>query len=513
MSRRRIRTDRHERAKRRLTEILRGLAPRFGLGPAAVGLLVDRAQILFSERGETIFVPSETHDFSYVLIDGLVQLGCRDHRDHAITMQLVGPGRLFGVSWLPSRRRREVRAVAHTDVTAALITQQAIATVFADVADRTPAMSYSWRALSGLLVQQGEGRSLETPERVIHRLRALAHDHGTSTPGGTTIGIRLTCDDLAALVGAVATTIRRVVSELQREGRIARDGAGFFVLPGDGDGGHAPPAPTGPYFGVPAPAARATLGTLLGRCAHLGLTQRAMDLIYREAQLFDVPRGELLLPPGAAEMVAFVVRGSAWLEAAGASGVPFALELVSPGRFVRLPTGASSRGARMWGRAHQDCIVGLLSVGQMRDVIRLLSLDGTFTLLDATCRAFSRHLCDCTTAPTRATACRLLSTFAYLAHDFPGRSDAGVAVNVPLTHQDLARFVDVDQSAVCKAIAELTDGGWIAKAGPQHYVLLKAPRAADGTSGACALCAGTIGRRHRASSAPTFSLTPSASPE
>jgi CRP-like cAMP-binding protein len=447
--------------------------------------LESGAQIVHLTEGDPIFTPSESDDFSYVLLDGLVRLECRDHRSRPAAIQLLGAGRLFGVSWLPSRRRREIGAVAHTDGIAALISRQAMAQAFAALRDRTSVMSYQWRALSGLLVQKREARSLATPARVLHTIRSLAPEFGRAAGDGIRLAIPLPLDRLAPLAGTAADTVRHAVAGLLHEKVLARDADGHFVLP------PAPPAlapapPSAPYAGVPAPWARPALRDLVGRCSHLGLGVRAMDLISRSARLFEVPEGALLLPPGVGDGVGFVVQGSAWLEAAGAAGTEHAIQLVPPGRFVRLPTGPSSRGARIQARAHQACTIGFLTVDEMRAVVETLSVEGALTLLDVTCRGFSRHLCDCTTAPSRATPCRLLATFGFLAHDFPGRADAGVSIQVPLTHDDLARFEDVERPTVTHAIGELTTGRWIDEAGPRRYVLLRTPPA--GATGPCPLC-------------------------
>lgn len=477
--------DRHQEAKEKLRRILQRLQKRIqGLSQRAVDFLTDSALFVFPEEDDTVFSASAVHDFSYVLIEGLVRLECHDHHKRPNTIQLIAPGRLFGVNWLPGRRAREVRAVAHVDSAVAILSQDAVASVCRSLDDKTGLMGYAWRALSGLLVQKAEARSLELPERILHAFRALIRDFGEARPDGIHLRVSQTSEDVARLVGAYS--VRHEIAELQECGQIARDSFGHFVL--------TQPAPAvtvtdrspdAPYRGIPIPSARALLRNLVARCRYL--TTEAMDLVHRNAALLHVPAGETLLPPDSGEVVAFVVEGSAWLEATGITGKRFGIQIVPPCRFVRLPTGASSGAARLGARAHQDCTVGLLTLGQMAEVIRVLPTEKSFTLLDVTCRALSRHLCDCTTAPTRSTACRLLSTFGFLARDFQAEADEGVLIDVPITHDDLTPLLDVERPTITKAIKELVQRGCLERVAHQTYVLRKLPWSI-GADGSCPIC-------------------------
>lgn len=488
MSRRRRRgSDRYQEAKARLRLILLALAPRLGLTEREVDLLVGLAQIMFFEEHDTIFAKHQTHDFSYVLIDGLVRLECAGHRGEQLTMQLVAPGRLFGVSWLPHRRPREVTAVAHTECSAALITQADIAAVFGrmSTARRATLMSYQWRVLSRLVVQLASRRPLDVKDRIVEALWDLARDFAVLQFDRVRLGIPVTSSLLASMIAAGDATVRTGVAELLDAGVLARDPDGFFLLRPSPPAPAAPPG--GPYRGRPAPYARESLRNLLGRCSHLGLNAAAAEVVYRHADLFEVPKGESLLPSRSAELVAFVVEGSAWLDGVRHTGEPVAIKLVPPGWFVRLPTGSSIRGMRVQARAHQDSIVALLSVDHLQEAIAAMAVVGALQLLDGTCRVFSRHLCDMTSAPGRARTCRLLSTFTHLAHDFGKRVEPGIRVDAPLIQEDLGRLIDTDHAGVCKTLPTLSP--WVETVAPQRYLLreLPPPPTADGHCQVCLL--------------------------
>jgi len=61
---------------------------------------------------------------------------------------------------------------------------------------------------------------LNVRTRIMKRLLRLAQEHGTKTPDGLLIGIKVTHQQMAEMVGAVRETVTKVFAELQDEGLI-----------------------------------------------------------------------------------------------------------------------------------------------------------------------------------------------------------------------------------------------------------------------------------------------------
>lgn len=484
-------TDEYDERKREIGQALRSLNLRPPLPADVTSRLVDTSHPLDRPARATIFGPDDTHHFSYVLTKGRVRVMCTGHHGEPLVIQVVGPGRVFGIEWLPTMRRRLIGAVAETDIEAGLIGQDGMTEAFGKLGHRgrLGVQSFTWRSLSALVVTRAAVRALPAPDRLRSALRTYGRDVGERTPDGFWLVDRLTVDGMAALSGAAPDTVKKLRQRLFASGELVHaDGRLLLRI--------ASPAPRhdvprhGPYRGVPATWARGYLEKMLDACNHLGLNGQAKDVIRRYAGLFEVPAGELLLPPDSEEAVAFIVRGSAWLEGVGREGESFTLQLLAPGRFVRLPTGPSAHDHRLWGRAHRDCVVAILTLEQMAEVIAAMTDLGSLTLLAATCRDLSRHLCDSTTAPTRTLDCRIVQAFMFLAHDFHGRPvDDGIFVDVPLTEADIGRLTDVGPAAVAKALGRLIGRGWLARVAPQRYVLLKLlPSREQSASFRCPLC-------------------------
>jgi CRP/FNR family cyclic AMP-dependent transcriptional regulator len=88
---------------------------------------------------------------------------------------------------------------------------------------------------------------LDVPERVDRRLSDLADRFGRPGPGGTSVAIRLTQDDLAALCGTSRESANRALRALRERDRVCVLGRGRYLVrdqaPVPGSPGAEPPAP------------------------------------------------------------------------------------------------------------------------------------------------------------------------------------------------------------------------------------------------------------------------------
>ena len=72
--------------------------------------------------------------------------------------------------------------------------------------------------------------AMQVPSRLLGVLQDLAAEHGSPGPGGVGIGIPLTQDLLASMVGATRESVNRAIADLEREGLVRRVGL-RYVLP------------------------------------------------------------------------------------------------------------------------------------------------------------------------------------------------------------------------------------------------------------------------------------------
>jgi len=221
--------------------------------------MASRTQTLHVAEGYPVYGAEETHDFTYVVIDGVVRLECRDHRGGWAAIQHLGPGEFFGMSWRPTVRPRQIRAVAATDADVGLITRQAIAGVFGAIPPerRWRFMAYPWLALSRLVVRSARLAPLGVFDRIVQALWALPPPFGPKERSGRRITVRVDRAALARMAVCAEGTIAHRWPAVLRSGRVERLSDGSLLV--------RPPAEVLPRLsGTSSAAAVVTTGSTNG---------------------------------------------------------------------------------------------------------------------------------------------------------------------------------------------------------------------------------------------------------
>jgi CRP/FNR family transcriptional regulator, cyclic AMP receptor protein len=158
--------------------------------------------------GETLVRQGEVCRGSWAIETGVVRVSVVDRDGRELLLDIAGPGDVVG---------GPPGAVAPVTVRAVGPARLRATAAGLELA-RLPqlALDLAWRRL---------------PERIDRRLRDLADRFGRPVPGGVWIGVRLTQDELAALVGATREGTNRAVRGLVRDGRLATPGRSRYVLP------------------------------------------------------------------------------------------------------------------------------------------------------------------------------------------------------------------------------------------------------------------------------------------
>jgi CRP/FNR family cyclic AMP-dependent transcriptional regulator len=217
-----------------LRQVLERIAPRIGLTPEVIDLLVCGSQTLLVGADRRLCGSWPAGDVVILVLDGAGRVECLVPGGQGIIVQLVPPGQFVR---LPTGspgvvRTPALRAVAHVDSWVAVIGTPLLATVLARLpTDRLlRLMAYSWRALSRHLYDRCRMPLLHLGDRLLLALEILAHDFGRPVPGGTLIALRVTHTHLAGLVGGSRSAVCRTLGDLAEQGRILiRDDR--FVLP------------------------------------------------------------------------------------------------------------------------------------------------------------------------------------------------------------------------------------------------------------------------------------------
>ena len=170
---------------------------------------------------DTIFTPGDPDDQLYFVLSGTVRLYkiYGDYKEG--TTALLKQGGIFGKLSLVEGRWQDVFAEAVTEVQVAGIQKASLERAMKS----NP--NFALKLFSSL--SERLRQSNEVIESLLHRevstrlatlLLNLGERFGEENGSGTTIGVRLTHQDLANMIASTREAVSKVMSELQRDGSI-----------------------------------------------------------------------------------------------------------------------------------------------------------------------------------------------------------------------------------------------------------------------------------------------------
>ena len=169
------------------------------------------------------------HEQIFIVKSGAVRLYA-DSQDHQLTLALLGPGRLFGLSATVGDGSATIGA---TTLEPSLVCHGTVPRLLQLFGQHPEVMV----RLTNALVEQiffaetwVERANLHTPRgRLASLLLDLCDQFGEPVEGGQRIRFRLTHTDLAGMIGVARETVSRLMVNLHRTGLVVRD-AGLLVI-------------------------------------------------------------------------------------------------------------------------------------------------------------------------------------------------------------------------------------------------------------------------------------------
>ena len=177
-----------------------------------------------SSAAALVYVPSDLGDCVLLLISGRVKIFHNTQDGKQAVLAIIDPGELFGelaIATLDEGQRDEYAETMEAS-TIVLIPADDIRRLAAE----SSGLSLGITKLMGLSRRRVERRlkSLlfrSNRERLVHLLFDLAEKYGRYTrDGGISLGIHLSHQELASIIGSTRETVTLVLGELQAEGSI-----------------------------------------------------------------------------------------------------------------------------------------------------------------------------------------------------------------------------------------------------------------------------------------------------
>ena len=181
-------------------------------------------------KKEVIFSEGDPSRWFYAVLEGKVKITKLSQEGKEMIIEMIGPGEVFGgiaaIRGLPY----PANALAMEDCLLLKISREDLLGILG----RFPALNLSIFQELGVRLE----RSHETMKqialdnvmsRVASLLLTLAGRSGKKTPEGTTIGLKLTRQEIAEMVGTTVETSIRTMSRLKKTGVITEKEGGILI--------------------------------------------------------------------------------------------------------------------------------------------------------------------------------------------------------------------------------------------------------------------------------------------
>jgi CRP/FNR family transcriptional regulator/CRP/FNR family cyclic AMP-dependent transcriptional regulator len=202
-----------------------------GLAPDRLGELGQMVRRRTYHRGETIFHKGDPGNGLYVITNGQVKIVLPSEAGEEAMLAVLNPGDFFGELALFDGLPRSATVTAVQNAEVLLLHRDD----FLSFVGRNPEVAVAlFEVLSRRLRATDElvedAIFLDVPGRLAKRLLDLADKHGRRTDQGVEIDLKLTQQDLAAMVGATRESINKHLGWLRDRNIILLDRQRIVLL-------------------------------------------------------------------------------------------------------------------------------------------------------------------------------------------------------------------------------------------------------------------------------------------
>lgn len=195
-----------------------------GLSPEEMRELSRHTHNRKYHRGEIIYLPGDPNTTVYFLKRGRVKLVYVDDQGHKLTLAICRPGQPFGELTLGEERTpHRFLAQALEDVELCWISKE----VLVQLAQERPQLSLRLTKWVGEQLRELQFKLedlifKDVPTRLAKLLEQLAHDEGQPVAEGIEIGLKLTHQEIAELIGSTRETTTLMLSQFKKSGLITK---------------------------------------------------------------------------------------------------------------------------------------------------------------------------------------------------------------------------------------------------------------------------------------------------
>ncbi|NHZ86069.1 MAG: cyclic nucleotide-binding domain-containing protein, partial [Planctomycetia bacterium] len=202
-----------------------------GMDESSMEMMDQNSKMKKSSKREIIYFPEERSDNIYFLKEGKIKISRVSKDGKKMTLQLIGPGEIFGESAILGQEKRENIAEVVEDAVICSINR----TMFQEMLANNPKMNLSINKFIGLRIRkiQAHVEDLvfkDAKERVVAFLERYTKTFGKKMIDGWMVRPFLTHQEIADLTATSRQTVNSILNDLVNNQEIKYTRRYFQVL-------------------------------------------------------------------------------------------------------------------------------------------------------------------------------------------------------------------------------------------------------------------------------------------
>ena len=186
-----------------------------GMDESSMEMMDQKSKMKKSSKREVIYFPEEPSNNIYLLKEGKVKISRVSEDGKKMTLQLIGPGEIFGESAILGQDKRENIAEVVEDAVICSINR----TMFQEMMANNPKLNLSINKFIGLKIRkiQAHVEDLvfkDAQERVVAFLKRYAKTFGKKMIDGWIVRPFLTHQEIADLTATSRQTVNSILNDL-----------------------------------------------------------------------------------------------------------------------------------------------------------------------------------------------------------------------------------------------------------------------------------------------------------
>ena len=206
-----------------------------GLPPELLNTLAPHVSLLEVKRRRVIFLPGDPGTFLYFLNSGRVKISRVTRDGKELTLCYLDPGELFGELCLVDGGPREDMAETMENSLVSEVPREA----FLKVLEQNAILG---TRMTQLLCQRRRELERKVEDLVFKDVSAklaelllnLSQQHGIDDRRGTLLGVKITHQEMANLIGSTRETVSLTLSQFKRSELLTTEGRRIILIDSDG---------------------------------------------------------------------------------------------------------------------------------------------------------------------------------------------------------------------------------------------------------------------------------------